>query len=425
MINVDISNVWGQLSLPELLAMEKEVADAHAALAEEAGREWPELPAAEEAEVLGRIRKAAAKIRMESDVCVVVGPAEGCLGIRAAVELLQGPDRNTGRGKGDPVLFFAGNSLSTRQWNALAEALKGKDLSVIALSESGTVLETAIAFRGLRWLLERKYGTDEAKKRIYAVTASQGGALDRMAEEAGWERFCIPGDLHGGALLLSPAGLLPMAAAGIDIQEVLKGAAEAKEAYDLRSYDNPVWLYAGVRQVLCRTGKRIELVESFEPGFRTFGRWWQQLFGAAEKGGLLLTPAELPADLYGLEGLIRKSAGCLFETMVRFDPPEVKHTIGGDWKDPEGLNYLEGKDLDFVEEQAFQAAAENHGDAGVSVVTMDCGALDEAGVGALVCFLQLAGGISGRIRGSGADCCAEGGCREDLLRRLGKPETET
>ena len=198
------------------------------------------------------------------------------------MELLQGPNRNIGRGKGDPQIFFAGNNLSTRHWNELVGLLEGKDFSVIVISKSGTTLEPAIAFRGLRWMLERKYGTDEAGKRIYAVTDPVCGALHQMAEEEKWETFAIPVGVGGRYSVLSPVGLLPMAVAGIDIMEVLNGAMDAKEGYDLRSFENPVWLYAGVRNALSRRGKAIEIFESFEPGFHGFSRWWQQLFGESE-----------------------------------------------------------------------------------------------------------------------------------------------
>lgn len=420
MINVDISNVWGQLSLPDLLAMEKDIADAHAALAEGADRGWMDLPVREDPETHSRLRKTAARIRMESDVCVVVGDAG--LGVRAVVELLQGPDRNTGREKGDPMLVFAGTSLSTRHWNALTELLKGRDVSLIALPGAADGLETAVAFRGLRWVLDRKYGTDEAKKRIYAVTASREEPLFRMAEEGGWERFAVPAGVEAGSVLLSPAGLLPMAVAGLDIPEILRGAAEARETYDLRSYDNPVWLYTAVRKVLGRAGKRTELLGSFEPGFRAFGSWWQRLLATAGTEDPLVVPQALPAGLYSLEDLVLQSAGNLFETLIRFDPPEVKHTIGVDWKDPEGLSYLEGMTLDQVEEQAFQTAAQVHGDAGVSVLTVDCGGLDEAKAGELIFFLQLVWGISRRVQGAAGP--GGGEYSRTLLRLLGKPETE-
>ena len=407
MITVDISNVWGQLSLPDLLALEKEIADAHTALVEGSGAGsdylgWLELPVKEETEELRRIQKAAKKIRLDSDVCVVVGIGGSYLGPRAAIELLQGPNRNIGKGKGNPQIFYAGNSLSTRHWNELMGLLKEKDFSVIVISKSGTTTEPAIAFRGLRWMLERKYGTDEANKRIYAVTDPCRGALHQMAEEEGWERFHIPPSVGGRYSVLTPVGLLPMAVAGIDIMAVMGGAAEAKEAYSLHSYDNPAWLYAAVRNLLYRNGKAIELFVSQEPGFKMFGAWWQQLFGESEgKNGKGLFPAtaEFTADLHSLGQLIQQGERNLFETMVRFDPPEQTHIIGAEWKNLDGLNYLEGKTLDYVDEQAYFGTIAAHVDGGVPVITMDCGELCEAKVGELFYFLELSCGISAYVLG--------------------------
>ena len=407
MITVDISNVWGQLSLPDLLALEKEIADAHTALVEGSGAGsdylgWLELPVKEETEELRRIQKAAKKIRLDSDVCVVVGIGGSYLGPRAAIELLQGPNRNIGKGKGNPQIFYAGNSLSTRHWNELMGLLKEKDFSVIVISKSGTTTEPAIAFRGLRWMLERKYGTDEANKRIYAVTDPCRGALHQMAEEEGWERFHIPPSVGGRYSVLTPVGLLPMAVAGIDIMAVMGGAAEAKEAYSLHSYDNPAWLYAAVRNLLYRNGKAIELFVSQEPGFKMFGAWWQQLFGESEgKNGKGLFPAtaEFTADLHSLGQLIQQGERNLFETMVRFAPPEQTHIIGAEWKNLDGLNYLEGKTLDYVDEQAYFGTIAAHVDGGVPVITMDCGELCEAKVGELFYFLELSCGISAYVLG--------------------------
>lgn len=433
MITVDISNVWGQLSLPDLLAMEKEVADAHMALTDGSGPGsdylgWLELPVKEETEEIRRIQKAAKKIRMDSEVCVVVGIGGSYLGPRAAIELLQGPNRNLGRGKGDPQIFFAGNSLSTRHWNELMGLLKEKDFSVIVISKSGTTTEPAIAFRGLRWMLERKYGTDAANKRIYAITDPCKGALHQMAEEEGWERFHIPPSVGGRYSVLTAVGLLPMAVAGIDIMAVLGGAAEAKEEYALRSYDNPVWLYAAVRNLLYRNGKAIELFVSQEPGFRMFGAWWQQLFGESEgkKGkGLFPATAEFTADLHSLGQLIQQGQRNLFETMARFDPPEQKYTIGAEWKNLDGLNYLEGKTLDYVDEQAYFGTVAAHVDGGVPVITMDCGELNEAKVGELFYFLELSCGVSAYVLGvnpfhqPGVEAY-----KRNMFRLLGKPGYE-
>ncbi len=407
MINVDISNIWGEVSLPDLLSMEREVFDAHKALTEGTGEGggstgWLSLPLREPTEEINRLLTAARKIRSDSDVCVVVGIGGSYLGSRAAIELLQGPNRNIGRGKGDPQIFYAGNTLSTRHWNEMLHLLEGKDFSVIVISKSGTTTESAIAFRGLRWMLERKYGTDEANRRIYAITDPCKGALRQMAEEERWESFVIPANVGGRFSVLSPVGLLPMAVAGIDILELLEGSADAQACYDIRSFENPVWLYAAVRNLMYRQGKKIELLESFEPSFRMFGLWWQQLFGESEgKNGKGLFPAcaEFTADLHSLGQMIQQGERCLFETMLRFDPPEARHLIGSDWKNLDGLNYLEGKTLDFVDEQAYLGTLAAHVDGGVSVITMDCGTLNAAKVGELFYFLELSCGISAYMLG--------------------------
>ena len=407
MIRVDISNVWGQVTLRDLLAIEKEVFDAHVRLTDRTGPDgdhlsWLDLPAREPTDEIRRILRAAETIRKNSEVCVIVGTGGSSLGSRAAIELLQGPNRNLGRGKGDPQLLFAGTDLSTRHWNELMRLLEGKDFSVIVVSKSGATMETAIAFRGLRWMLERKYGTDEAGKRIYAVTDPLRGGLRQMASDAGWESFVIPAGVGGRFSVLSPAGLLPMAVAGIDIMEVLNGAMDAKEEYDLRSFENPVWLYAGMRNVMHRKGKGMELMASWEPGFQAFGSWWQQLFAQSEgKDGKGLFPvtAEFSAGLHALGQMIQQGQRNLFETMVRFDPPEKQYTIGGDWKNLDNLNYLEGKTLDFVDEQAFQGAVNAHVDGGVPVMVMDCGELNDRKAGELFYFLELSCGISAYILG--------------------------
>ena len=407
MIKVDISNVWGQLSLPNLLAMENEVAAAHATLMDGTGEGndflgWLNLPTREPTEEITRILKSAEKIRSDSDVCVVVGIGGSYLGPRAAIELLQGPNHNIGKGKGNPQIFFAGNGLSTRHWNELMRLLENKDFSVIVISKSGTTTEPAIAFRGLRWLLERKYGTDEANKRVYAVTDPGKGALRQMATEEGWESFVIPPSAGGRFSVLTPVGLLPMAVAGVDIMEMLNGAMDAKEEYDLRSFENPVWQYAAVRNLLYRNGKAVEIFESYEPGFKMFGGWWQQLFGESEgKDGKGIFPvtAEFTADLHSLGQMIQSGERNIFETMVRFDAPKQTYTIGGDYKNLDGLNYLEGKTLDFVDEKAYLGTVAAHVDGGVPVITMECGELNDRKVGEMFFFLELCCGVSAYILG--------------------------
>ena len=407
MIKVDISHVWGQLALPDLLAMEKEVAQAHATLVDGTGSGndflgWQNLPTREPTEEILRIQSAARRIRNDSDVFVVIGIGGSYLGPRAAIELLQGPNHNMGKGKGDPQIYFAGNGLSTRHWNELCRLLEGKDFSIAIISKSGTTTEPAIATRALRAKLEEKYGVEGARKRIYAITDPCKGALRQMATEEGWETFVIPANVGGRFSVLTPVGLLPLTVAGVDIMEMMNGAVDAREAYDLRSFDNPVWLYAAVRNLLYRNGKAMEIFESFEPGFKMFGGWWQQLFGESEgKDGKGIFPvtAEFTADLHSLGQMIQQGQRNIFETMVRFDAPAEKMVIGGDEKNLDGLNYLEGRTLDFVDEKAFLGTLAAHVDGGVPVITMDCGELNDRKVGEMFYFLELCCGVSAYILG--------------------------
>ena len=433
MIKVDISNIWGQLSLPDLLAAEKEVFAAHMMLTDgsNAGSDflgWLDLPTNEQTDEIKRIRLAADRIRADSDALVVIGIGGSYLGPRAAIELMQGVNHNLSKGKGNPQIFFAGNSLSTRAWNELTRLLEGKDFSLCIISKSGTTTESAIATRGLRWLLERKYGTEGARKRTYAITDPFKGALRKMAIEERWETFTIPPNVGGRYSVLTAVGLLPMAVAGIDPMQVLRGAYENKREYDIRSFENPVWLYATARNLLYRKGKKIELLEAFDPGFRMMGRWWQQLFGESEgKDGKGIFPAvaEFTTDLHSFGQMIQQGEQNLFETMVRFDPPAQKYTIAGDYKNLDGLNYLEGKTLDHVDEQAFLGTLAAHVDGGVPVITMDMGELNNEKLGEIFYFFELACGISAYMLG--VNPFNQPGVefyKRNMFRLLGKPGYE-
>ena len=430
MIKVDISNIWGALSLHDLLSIEAELSAAHMTVTERSGAGseylgWLDLPDRAPTAEHMRILAAAHRIRETSDALVVIGIGGSYLGARAAIELLQGPNRNLRWGKGDPMILWAGNNLSTRSWEELQRLLEGKDFSICVISKSGTTLEPAIAFRNLKWMLERRLGTAQAKRRIYAITDGENGALRQMADEEGWESFVIPGDVGGRFSVLSPVGMLPMAAAGIDVMSLLKGAAKAKKEYDLRSFENPVWLYAAVRNLLYRRGHAIELLESFEPGFAMMGAWWQQLFGESEgKDGQGLFPAcaELTRDLHSLGQMIQDGRRNLFETMLRFDPPARKTVLLDDIRDLDGLNYLAGKTLDFVEEQAFQGTMAAHADGGCPVLTIDCGELNAENLGALFWFFELSCAVSAYLLG--VNPFNQPGVEDykrNMLQLLGKP----
>ena len=433
MIKVDISNVWGRLSLPDLLAIEKEVFAAHLTLSERSGAGndylgWLDLPVEEQTQEISRIRKAAAQIRENSDVFVVIGIGGSYLGPRAAIELMQSCNHNIGKGKGNPQIFYAGNSLSARGFNELQRLLKDKDFSIAIISKSGTTTEPAIATRALRKMLVEKYGTQEANARTYAITDPVKGALRQMATEEGWETFVIPPDVGGRYSVLTAVGLLPMAVAGIDPMEVMRGASQAKKDYDIRSFENPVWLYAAMRNLLYRNGKAVEILESFEPGFRMMGGWWQQLFGESEgKDGKGLFPvsAEFTADLHSLGQMIQQGERNIFETMVRFDAPESVLTIEEDEKNLDGLNYLSGKTLDFVDEQAYLGTLAAHVDGEVPVITIDMGKLDAQKLGEMFYFFELSCGVSAYLLGVNPfDQPGVEFYKRNMFRLLGKPGYE-
>ena len=422
MIHVDISNIWGQLSLPQLLSVETELSAAQMRLCntDNAHSVWLELPDRAPTAEHMRILAAAHRIRETSDVLVVIGTGGACLGAQAAISLCQGPGRNLRWAKGDPQIVFTGSSLSTRHWNELTRQFEGKDFSLCVISETGAELESAIAFRNLKWMLERRYGTAQAKRRIWAVTCEGRGTLRHMAGEEGWECFTYPDGAAGAFGVLSSAGLLPMAAAGLDVMAMLRGAAQVKKDCDLRSFENPLWLYTAARCLMERRGRRIELLASFEPGFGCLGRWWQQLFGGS--GRLFPACAELPGDLYALEGLIRRGDVELLETVVRFDPPRKRMTIGQDVWDQDGLNCLAGKRLDQVEEQVCQGIMAAHADEGCPVVSVECGELSDESLGALLYFFQMASALSGALQGADPlDRTALEAHQQNLDALLGRP----
>ena len=405
MINLDISNIWGELSLNDLLGLEKEVFAAHRTLIDGKGPGadclgWLQLPTFEATEEMRRIAAAAKRIRESADVFVVVGIGGSYLGPRAAIELVKGQNHNL-RGR-DPQIFFAGNSLSTRAWQELSAILEEKDFSVNINSKSGTTTEPAIATRALKWMLERKYGADEARKRIFVTTDPGRGALRQMAAEEGYETFVIPPNVGGRYSVLTAVGLLPMAVAGMDITEVMFGAASAKRDMDVFSYENPAWLYAAGRSLLYRRGKVIELLCNWEPSARFFGLWWQQLFGESEGKdgkGVFPAPVEFTADLHSLGQMIQEGERNLFETVVRFAPLRKRTMIELDWKNLDGLNYLEGKSLDFVEEQAFLGTLAAHVDGGVPVMLVQADEICDRTLGELFYFFELSCAISAYMLG--------------------------
>lgn len=431
MLKVDLSNVWGDLSLPDLLATEQEVFAAHKTLAEGRGPGndflgWLELPTFEETEELQRIRRAAERIRADSDVFVVVGIGGSYLGPRAAIELVKGQNHNLK--DSDPQVFFAGNNLSTRAWQELCELLEGKDFSINIISKSGTTTEPAIATRALRWMLERKYGAEKAKKRIYVTTDPKHGALRQMATEEGYESFIIPPNVGGRYSVLTAVGLLPMAVAGIAPMDVMLGAARARKELDIRSFENPAWQYAAIRNLLYRRGKAIELLGCYEPSFRYFAGWWQQLFGESEgKDGKGIFPTSViySTDLHSLGQIVQEGVRNIFETVIDIQNTGNSFIIPDDPQNVDKLNFISGKDLNEANKKAFIATAFAHSDGNVPNIVLELAARDEDSYGYLVYFFEVACAASGYMLGvnpfnqPGVEAY-----KKNMFALLGKPGAE-
>lgn len=395
MIEVDISHIWSGISLPEFLAIEKDVAAAHSALwdTEENRPAWVRLPRRKADEEILRLLTTAETIRSQSEICVVVGWLPGA---RAVLEMLQGIQPHPGMNKGNPQLLFAGDSLSPREWEALLRQLEGRDYSIFAANPTPEKPETAIAFRGLRWQLERRLGTEEASRRIY-VAAPEESPLWNLAQQQHWECFALPAEIDESHSIFTAAALLPLAIAGVNILELLSGAADALENYHLRSFENPLWLYTAVRYALYRKGRNLELFSGFSSGFNALGTWWQQLFNRC---GTAVFPvgAQYPKELPVWEHRILGGSHTVFETLIRFAPQQSPYTVTSDISDWDGLNNLAGKQLEDVEQSLFSEVLDRHCDCSLPVITADCGALSERVLGELFGFLALACGICEHIR---------------------------
>lgn len=399
-------------------------AQAHRTLTDKSGAGaeftgWLELPEKMRDGELKAVISAAQRIRSRSKTLVVIGIGGSYLGARGAIELLRpmpGPD--------DPRVIFVGNGLSADALNDALRLLGGDDFDVNVISKSGTTLEPALAFRVFRGLLKDKYGP-AAKKHIFATTDAHKGVLKTMADEEGWETFVVPDDVGGRYSVLSAVGLLPMAAAGIDVRTVINAAIEEFAGLDLRSPENPAWQYAAARQNLYRLGRKIEILACYEPSFRFMAEWWKQLYGESEgKNGIGIFPAsvEFTADLHSMGQYIQDGPRTLMETAVRFEKNRGDFVIPFEMGDQDGLNYLAGKDLGGVCRTAAEAVKAAHISGGVPNMTVTAPARDEAGFASLVCFFELACAISGYM--SGVNPFNQPGVeayKKNMFRMLGKP----
>lgn len=406
-LKLECGYLKGFIGEHEYAAMASQVENAHALLASGKGPGndflgWVDLPTNYDKEEFVRIKAAAERIKKNTDVFIVIGIGGSYLGARAAIEFLKSEHYNALK-KDTPDIYFTGNSISSTALAELVEICEGKDISINMISKSGTTTEPAIAFRVFREILEKKYGKEEAKKRIFCTTDKARGTLKHLADEEGYETFVVPDDVGGRYSVLTAVGLLPIAVAGADIDALMAGAQKAQAAYNNPNMEeNDCYKYAAIRNILYNKGKTTEVMVSYEPCYTLMNEWWKQLYGESEgKDGKGLFPAtvEFTADLHSLGQMIQQGQRNLFETIVRFAPPRKRTTIEVDWKNLDGLNYLEGKTLDFVEEQAFQGTLSAHVDGGVPNIVLQTDEVDADTLGELFYFFELSCGISAYMLG--------------------------
>ena len=406
MLNVDLSPLTSFLSQEQLAAMEPRVRAAHQLLESGTGAGndyigWLRLPKEYDKEEFARIQKAAKKIQSDSQVLVVIGIGGSYLGARAVVELLRSPNYNLKK-KDTPDILFTGNNLSTDAILETIQLIGDRDFSINIISKSGTTTEPAVAFRIFKKLIEDKYGKEEARKRIYATTDKARGALKGLADREGYETFVVPDEVGGRYSVLTAVGLLPIAVTGIDIQALMDGAAEGMDLFSAQTMDNPVWKYVAARNALYDQGKRVEILAAYEPAFRFMCEWWKQLYGESEgKDGKGLFPAscEFTADLHSMGQFIQEGERVMFETVVRFDKPKGQLLVEEDPDNVDGLNFLAGKDLAFICEQAIRGTRLAHVDGGVPNVVINVPEVNERWLGQLIYFFELSCGISGYVLG--------------------------
>ena len=406
MIRVDLNSCKSFIRLPyeAALGTRLRIAHDHLQKGDGAGGEfpgWVHLPQDYDKEEFARIQAAAKRIQADSQALVVIGIGGSYLGARAMLELLTSPNYNLLRKK-TPQIFFTGNTLSSDALTELLDYVRDKDFSVNVISKSGDTTESSIAFFLFRQLLEEKYGREGARDRIFATTDRREGTLRALANQAGYATFSVPASIGGRYSVLTAAGLLPLAVAGLDIQEMLAGSADAMGVLRQPGQDNPAWQYAAARNALYAEGKLIELLACYEPHLRAFGEWWKQLFGESEgKDGQGVFPAsvEFTTDLHSMGQYIQEGARNLFETVVRFTVPQSSCLLDPVPGDHSGLDFLRGKDLRFVNEQARRGTVLAHVAGGVPNLLLTVQERTPYWAGQLVYFFEYACGLSGYLLG--------------------------
>lgn len=407
-LKLDLKNTG--IDAKEIQEYSKKVKEIHEELQANKNNEdeflgWIDLPENYDKEEFERIKKAAKKIQKDSDVLLVIGIGGSYLGARAVIESLTNSFYNMqGKEKRKtPQIIFVGNTLSPNYIHDVIELIEDKDFSINVISKSGTTTEPAVAFRIFRELLEAKYDLKEARGRIFVTTDKEKGALKKLATKENYQTFIIPDNIGGRYSVLTAVGLLPIAAAGINIEKLMLGAKEAREKYNDSSLKyNECYKYAVARNILYGNDKNIEILVNYEPKMHYMTEWWKQLYGESEgkdEKGIFPTGAEFTTDLHSLGQYIQEGRRNLFETVIKINTPENDMKVGLDEDDLDGLNYLTGKSIDYINKKAMEGTIEAHVAGDVPNILIEMEKLDELNLGKLIYFFELACAMSGKILG--------------------------
>jgi len=428
-IKVDYSKSLAFFEESKLKDLEVEIKKAHKELHSKTGKGsdflgWLDLPENFDKDEFERIQDSAKKIQEQSEVLLVIGIGGSYLGAKAALEMLgKHFDKNR-----KLEVIFVGHHISSNYMVDLMRYIDGKDFSINVISKSGTTTEPAIAFRVFKKILIERYGKLEAKERIYATTDKSKGALRTLADKEGYETFVVPDDVGGRFSVLTAVGLLPIAAAGLDIDQMMNGAKDAMDEYEEDSLENEAYKYVAVRNILYRSGKKIEMLVNYEPALFFIGEWWKQLYGESEgknQLGIFPASASFSTDLHSLGQYIQDGERHLFETVINVENSREELTIEEDELDLDGLNYLKGQNVDFVNTQAFNGTILAHNDGGVPNIVINIPNLDAYTFGYLVYFFEKACAVSGYVLGVNPfDQPGVEDYKKNMFALLGKPGYE-
>ncbi len=385
---------------------------------------WVDLPVNYDKAEFARIQQAAKKIQSSSKALVVIGIGGSYLGARAVIELLKSPNYNA-LAKDTPDIYFVGNGISSDALTDVIAMIGERDFSVNVISKSGTTTEPAIAFRIFKEMLEKKYGKEGARERIFATTDKARGALKTLATQEGYETFVVPDNVGGRYSVLTAVGLLPIACCGVDIEKLMQGAADERETLLKEGVESAAAQYAMQRQYLYKTGLHIEILAAYEPSFRFMAEWWKQLYGESEgkdKLGIFPASVDLTPDLHSMGQYMQDGLRMLQETVVAFDESRTCVKVPEDAADLDGLNYLAGREMSYINEKAMEAARAAHVEGGVPVTILRLPKITEEAAGALIYFFEFACGVSGYM--SGVNPFNQPGVeayKKNMFHLLGKP----